>query len=237
VIPLRDTQPRRGVPLATLALIAANVLAFAALLGLDERELERAVLAWGVVPLRYVDPEAWYPDARLAEGLAGAGILARYAPFVASMFLHGGIAHLVGNLWTLWIFGDNVEDRMGALRYLAFYLVCGLFATVLHVATNASSPLPVIGASGAIAGVMGAYFALFPRARIMTLIPIFCWPLFVEIPAIVFLLLWFLTQLVSGLATVGVDLGGGIAWWAHVGGFAMGLIAVPWFIDPRRNRR
>lgn len=131
--------------------------------------------------------------------------------------------HVISNMWMLWIFGDNVEDRMGHLRFLVFYLLCGVAAGIVHFATNLNSTLPTVGASGAVAGVMGAYFLLYPRARIITMIPVFFYPLFIEIPAVFFLGLWFYSQLFSGLASLSGPMQvGGIAWWAHVGGFLTG---------------
>ena len=158
-----------------------------------------------------------------------------WLPFlVTSMFLHGGWLHVFSNMWTLWIFGDNVEDRLGHGRYLGFYLLSGLAAAAIHTLTNTDSTLPTIGASGAIAGVMGAYFVLFPGARVVTLIPIFFWPLFVELPAILYLGFWFLTQFYSGTLSLaaGRD-AGGIAWWAHVGGFLVGSGDRPGAPQPR----
>ena len=151
------------------------------------------------------------------------------------MFLHGGWAHIIGNMWTLWIFGDNVEDRMGPFRFTVFYLLCGLVAGVVHYFTNADSDVPTVGASGAIAGVLGAYFVLFPRSQIVVMVPIFFYPLFFEVPAVTYLLFWALSQVFSGtLALAGPVEVGGVAWWAHVGGFSAGLLLHPLFIRPRR---
>ena len=147
------------------------------------------------------------------------------------MFLHGGWMHLVANMWTLWIFGDNVEDVMGPLRFLLFYVLCGLCALLMHVATNPESTVPVVGASGAIAGVMGAYFFLYPHARVLILVPLFIISFFFEIPAVFYLLLWFVTQVFSGLADGG---GAGVAWWAHIGGFVAGMLLLRFFRDEPR---
>jgi len=178
--------------------------------------LQRFFYLFGVVPARFNHPE-W---ARLV-GLP----IDTYWPFLTSMFLHGGWLHIFGNMWTLWIFGDNVEERMGSGRFVIFYLFCGLLAGVVHSYTNANSTVPTVGASGAIAGVMGAYFVLYPYARVIVMIPIFIFPFFFEMPAVLYLGFWMLTQVFSGtlsLATPGEV--GGVAWWAHVGGFAAGML-------------
>jgi membrane associated rhomboid family serine protease len=144
----------------------------------------------------------------------------------SSMFLHGGWMHLIGNMWTLWIFGDNVEDRLGRGRFLLYYLVCGLVAAYVHYLTGPRSGIPVVGASGAIAGVMGGYFVLFPRARIVTLLPIFIFIQIVTLPAVVFLAFWFFAQLLNGMVATAASFGGGVAWWAHVGGFLAGAVMI-----------
>jgi len=226
VIPISDTVRRTRAPVITWSICLANVLIFAFEVGLPERKLTRVLELYGLVPLRYADV-----DLAFRRGVSDA------APFLTSLFLHGGWLHLISNLWTLWIFGDNVEDRMGRLRYLVFYLLCGVAAGLVHLVTNPGSPLPAIGASGAIAGVLGAYFALFPRARVLTLVPVLFLPLFLEVPAVVFLGLWFLTQFLSGTAAlVSAQAGGGIAWWAHVGGFLVGLVSHRAFLRTRRRR-
>jgi membrane associated rhomboid family serine protease len=203
VIPLRDTLTRRTFPIVTWLLVAANAAVFLRELTIPPEELERLVERFGLVPAR-------------------AGEI---VPFFTSMFLHGGWMHVIGNLWTLWIFGDNVEERMGRLRYLAFYFVTGLVAGVAHVLANPGSEVPSMGASGAIAGILGAYLFLFPRARIVTLVPLFFWPVILQVPAVFYLLVWFATQVFGGtLAGVDAESAGGIAWWAHIGGFGAGAI-------------
>jgi membrane associated rhomboid family serine protease len=154
------------------------------------------------------------------------------------MFLHGGWFHIISNMWILFIFGDNVEDRMGSGRYLLFYLISGLAAAFVQVLTNPASQIPAIGASGAIAGVLGAYFLLYPRSRVITLIPIFFIPWIVEIPAIFYLGFWFVSQLFSGVAALRLPQEvamGGVAWWAHIGGFVFGIVFYRLF-TPRRHR-
>jgi membrane associated rhomboid family serine protease len=152
------------------------------------------------------------------------------------MFIHGGWLHIIGNMWFLWIFGDNVEDRLGHLRFLIFYLLSGIGAALFYVLLKPGSVLPALGASGAISGVMGAYILLYPRARVLTLVPVFFLPLLVEIPAVFFVGVWFLFQFLAGtlsLATPRVE--GGVAWWAHIGGFVLGMALLPLFTRSSRE--
>lgn len=225
MFPLHDTLPSRHLPVAMLGLMAVNAVAFVYELTLPPHVLEKFFQQWGMVPLRYTHPKAavWLgPDDLL--------------PFVTSLFLHGGFLHIVANLWTLWIFGDNVEDRMGAGRFLAFYLLCGLVGGVAHFLSSPHSPLPAIGASGAIAGVLGAYALLFPNGRVITLVPIFFYPLLLDVPAFLYLLVWFWVQLYSGtLALAAPFAGGGVAYWAHIGGFLTGMATHRLFLRGRRR--
>ena len=151
--------------------------------------------------------------------------------------MHGGWLHLLGNCWFLWIFADNVEDRLGHIRFLLFYLLCGLGAGILHFLFNAGSLLPAVGASGAISGILGAYFVLFPYSRVLTVIPIFFFWRIVELPAFVFLGLWFIFQFFSGLLSIGSSFAGGVAWWAHVGGFIIGILLLKFFLRNEYRRR
>lgn len=216
MIPLRDTNRSQTFPVVTYLIIGTNIVVFLWQLSLG-RELEKAFFYYGLVPLRYSDPS-----------LAGKFTFwQQIVPFLTSMFLHGGVLHLLGNMWSLYLFGDNVEDRLGHLRYLAFYILSGLAAGVTHLLTNWGSPVPTIGASGAISGVMGAYFLLFPTARILTLVPLFLFFQVLEVPAFVFLGLWFLIQVLSAGVTTGQA--GGVAWWAHIGGFIAGMILLKVF--------
>jgi membrane associated rhomboid family serine protease len=217
MLPISDTIPRRSPTVATYILILLNVVVFFFELGLPEPALEQLFYFFGVVPARYSHP-AW------ATTYVGFPI-DDYWPFLTSMFLHAGWLHIIGNMWTLWIFGDNVEDRMGSLRYVCFYLLCGIAAAVVHWFTNPHSTMPAVGASGAIAGVMGAYLVLFPFARVVVMLPILFFPFFFELPAVTYLGFWALTQLFSGTLSLAMpgDVGG-IAWWAHVGGFAAGIV-------------
>ncbi|MCS7091096.1 MAG: rhomboid family intramembrane serine protease [Verrucomicrobiota bacterium] len=215
MLPLRDDIPSRRRPIVTRLIILANVVMFLWELRLGPY-LSDALLVYGIVPVRYTVAEiaqlfSW-PEQVL--------------PFFSSMFLHGGWTHLIGNLWTLWVFGDNVEDRLGHWRFLWFYLAGGLAAGGLHVYTNATSTVPTIGASGAIAAVMGAYFRLFPHARVEMMIPpFFLGPYFV-VPAVVFLGWWFILQFFNGTLSLlsKPEAAGGIAWWAHIGGFVFGAL-------------
>src|SRR5882672_9501093 len=216
MFPIRDTIPGRNPPIATWLLILVNGLVFLLELGMPERTLQQFFYLFGIVPARFSHPE-W----AAAIGLP----IDTYWPFLTSMFLHGGWMHIIGNMWTLWIFGDNVEDRMGPLRFVCFYLLCGLAAGLVHWFTNPDSTLPTVGASGAIAGVLGAYFFLFPYARVIVLVPVLFLPFFFELPAVTYLGFWILTQIFTGTLALGQpgDVGG-VAWWAHVGGFAAGIL-------------
>ncbi|KJS30046.1 MAG: protease [Desulfatitalea sp. BRH_c12] len=217
MIPIRDTTPSRNVPVVNNVLIAVNVVVFLVEL-MQGPAMDRFVFTYGLVPARYtVD--------RLAEHFTFGQQAFAWLSF---MFLHGGFLHLLGNMWSLYIFGDNVEDRLGPVRYLAFYLLCGIASGISHFVLNTHSTAPTIGASGAIAGVMGAYFLLHPTSRILTLIPIFFIPWFVEIPAFFFLGVWFLMQFLSATASTGGA--GGIAWWAHIGGFVFGMLFLKLFL-------
>jgi membrane associated rhomboid family serine protease len=229
MIPIRDTIPSRRTPVMTWSLIAINTAVFLYQLTLGPEELQRLIYLFGIVPARYTHPD-W------AQWIGFP--VDDYWPFITSMFLHGSWMHIIGNMWTLWIFGDNVEDRMGPWRFLVFYLLTGLVAGLTHWFTNLHSVVPTVGASGAIAGVLGAYFVLYPRSRIIVLLPIFFWPFFFELPAVTYLLFWFLSQVVSGtIAGLSASDVGGVAWWAHVGGFAAGMVLYRLFLSPEERGR
>ncbi|GIV31205.1 MAG: rhomboid family intramembrane serine protease [Saprospiraceae bacterium] len=212
MFPIQDTIPSRSFPLMNWALIGLNVFVFFIQASLPPDEIEYFIRQWGLVPADfsgvYGRPESIFD----------------YYPFLTNMFLHGGIGHLIGNMWTLYIFGDNVEDRMGKFRYLVFYVLCGVIASYTHYVLNIESVIPAVGASGAISGVMGAYMLMFPHSRIIFVFPFFFLPYFFEISAFVYLALWFLGQLLSGTTMLfaGQD-GPGIAFWAHIGGFVAGM--------------
>jgi membrane associated rhomboid family serine protease len=208
-IPLKDLNPRRNYPVVNTALILANVAVFVYQLTLSPHAFKVFLLANATVPARFPAALAGHESLQTA-----------FLPIITSMFLHAGIAHILGNMLFLWIFGDNVEDFYGHFTYLVFYLVCGVGAGLLHVLFNWNSMLPSLGASGAISGVMGAYLILYPRSRVLTLVFIFLIP----IPAVVILVLWFVMQFVSGVSSLGMGVAsGGVAWWAHVGGFLLGM--------------
>jgi len=218
MIPFRDNIPYRSLPVITILLILANVAAFLFELSLGPRALDRFIFQAGVVPAAVF---AW-PRMHLP-------LSALFAPFITSMFLHGGWLHLIGNMWYLWIFGHGVEDRLGHFRFLLFYLLCGIGAGIVHTIMNPSATIPTVGASGAIAGVLGAYVVSYPFARVLTLIPIFIFIQIIEIPALLVLGFWFLMQFLSGTASLAVSTSantGGVAWWAHVGGFVIGIVLV-----------
>ncbi len=222
MFPIRDTIPSRSVPVVTWTLIGVNIAVFVYEVSLPKHALQNFIYLFGIVPLRYTD-SAWAREIGFPVGV--------YWPFLTSMFLHSGWLHLIGNIWTLWIFGDNVEDRMGRFRYLAFYLICGVASGLAHTVTNLSSPTPALGASGAVAGVLAAYLVLYPFARVICVIPIFIFPFIFQLPAFVFILFWFFIQFFSGaLALMGPGQIVDIAWWAHIGGFVTGLALLNLFV-------
>jgi membrane associated rhomboid family serine protease len=225
MIPLRDTIPSRRFPVVNVSLIALNVLVFLAEAALGEEGLYQFIFSCGLIP---------------AEFWQGGWLTRWWTPFT-SMFIHAGWLHLVSNMLSLYIFGDNVEGRVGHFRYLLFYLSSGIAASAAHLLAYAGSTVPTVGASGAIAGVLGAYLVLFPRARVVTLVPIFYFVRLVQIPAVIYLGFWFVSQLFNGflgLAAVGSSFqGGGVAWWAHIGGFAFGsaILGIVRLIARRRS--
>jgi membrane associated rhomboid family serine protease len=229
MIPLRDDAPRFGTPYITYFLLALNVAVFLFELWLSPRVRTGFFYQFGVVP------------ASVTSFLAGAGgtVEAAFVPVLTSMFLHASWLHLIANMWALWIFGDNVEDYLGQFKYLVLYLVSGVAASVLHIAFNLESTIPSVGASGAIGGVMGAYFVLYPTARVLTIIPFFIL-YFTWLPAWLVLGYWFIAQFLSGAATsiaYADQTSGGIAFWAHVGGFVAGAALIKLFPSkPQRYR-
>lgn len=202
MIPLRDTQPSNTRPFTTMFIIAVNVLVFLYEISLEPTYLNYFISQHGVVPDRF-----------------------QYVDLLTSMFIHGGWMHLIGNMWFLWIYGDNVEDVLGHGKFLLFYILCGIVAALIHTAMNSYSRVPTVGASGAIAGVMGAYLLRFPHSRIITLVPIFVFFTTMEIPAVIMLLYWFVIQVFSGVGSIGYSnvSRGGVAWFAHIGGFLAGM--------------
>ena len=212
MFPLYDTVRSRRFPLINLMLILINVLAFLYEMQMDPSVLKEFIFEWGLIPVRLLN-----------------GPAAAWSTIFTSMFLHGGWFHIINNMWVLFIFGDNVEARMGGIRYLVFYLLCGVAAGLLQTYVLSSSQQPMIGASGAVAGVLGAYLILFPHSRIASLVPILFIFTIIEIPAVIFLLFWFVSQLYSGLFAIRGGGGSGIAWWAPIGGFLFGILMVFFF--------
>jgi rhomboid family protein len=216
VIPIRDVIPSRTTPIVTVLFILINAVVFLYQQTLTERELLRFFATYALVPAAFHLPAV-----------------------LTSMFMHGGWMHFLGNMLFLWIFGDNVEDRVGHLRFIAFYVLCGAAAALAQIWMTPLSRIPMVGASGAIAGVMGAYFVMFPHSRVLTLVPIVFYVELIEIPAVFFLGFWFLLQFLSGVGSLGVTTAqdvGGVAFWAHVAGFAAGAISIFAFRRPERRR-
>jgi membrane associated rhomboid family serine protease len=226
MIPLRAENPRRTFAVINLLLIALNIAVFIYQVSLPRRAAEKLINNFGVVPARaqqlVAPPGATRREPRAT--VANSGIVAVVTTLFTSMFLHGGLLHLLGNMLFLWVFGASVEDHMGHFPYLMFYLICGLGAGAAHILANWGSTVPSIGASGAISGVMGAYIVLFPRSKILTLVPIIIFFFTVRLPAILFLGYWFLIQFLSGFSTLGDVDQSGVAWWAHIGGFLLGAL-------------
>jgi membrane associated rhomboid family serine protease len=232
MIPIKDDIPSRSYPIVNVTLIVLNVIVFFFELSLGDH-LESFVRTFGVIPVKY-----FYSGVRLEDGsVILFSLEEKIIPLFTSMFLHGGWFHLIGNMLYLWIFGDNVEDRMGHFRYILFYILCGLAAAGAHIITNPESNIPTIGASGAISGVLGAYLMLYPLARIIVVIPIlFFWDV-IKLPALIVLGFWFVTQIFQGTLALAIETTatGGVAWWAHIGGFVFGMIAVNIFKKKSRK--
>lgn len=238
MFPIRDDNPNFLTPYATYIIIALNVMAWVLLQGLGtEPALSGSVCRLGLIPGELLQTVP--VGTRLPIGPGSMCVISDTSSWytaITSMFLHGGWFHLIGNMWFLWIFGNNVEDSMGHGRFAVFYLLCGLAAAALQVATSPTSPVPMVGASGAIGGVMGAYICLYPRVRVHMLVVLGFFITTVGVPAFVMLGYWLLIQLLSGFGTLGAP-GGGVAFWAHVGGFVAGAILVLVFRDPRLLER
>jgi membrane associated rhomboid family serine protease len=237
MIPIRDSVPSRTFPVVNFLMIGLCTLVFVAQLR-EEHGQAQLVERYGMIPVRVLHPDqpvmvrdvkplrTWW-GVELHE-VARPALPSAVPPWLTALtciFLHGGWMHFLGNMWFLYIFGDNVEDLMGHLGYLVFYLAAGVAASLTHLITNADSTMPTIGASGAIAGVMGAYFCLYPKATVLAVIPIIFFIEMVVLPAPIFLGLWFVLQFFQGIASVTATEAGGVAWWAHIGGFAAGYLA------------
>lgn len=223
MIPLRDSMRSRTFPIVNVILIAICFIAFFKEITLGSRELNQLMLTYGLIPSQV-----------LSRLTSGSPLLPLATPFVTAMFLHGNWVHIIGNMIYLWIFGDNVEDRVGHLPYLIFYLAVGAAGSMAHIIANPDSQVPIIGASGAIAGILGAYFISYPRSRILTLLPLFFFITIVEVRAVWFLLFWFVIQLFSGFgASLAAD---SVGWWAHIGGFVAGALLINLFPRPASSR-
>ncbi len=222
MIPLSDNIPSRRFPIINWTLISLNVFIFFFTLSLG-KDAQEFVQLFGVVPYRFLNDFDSYEMGTI----------------FTSMFLHGGWAHIFGNMIALYIFGDNVEDRLGSFRYLVFYLLSGIAAALTHIYLNADSVIPTIGASGAISGVMGAYLLLYPTARVITVFPILFFPYIIELPAIVYTGMWFITQFFSGVLSIvsNAQAFGGVAYWAHIGGFVSGIVLLPFLLTKKYKRR
>lgn len=226
MIPIGDSVPTRRTPWVNYLLVSASILAFLFELALGPG-LDMFIRHWGVTP-RLISL-AWAGDPRVSQSV--------FWTLVTALFLHGGWLHLGGNMLFLWVFGDNVEERFGHVRYLLFYILAGVGANLAQVYVMPQSQVPLIGASGAIAAVLGAYVVMYPRARVTVIVPLFFFPLLVPLPAIVMLGVWFLTQFANGLAsiTLHAQMLGGVGWWAHIGGFVLGVLLTP--LVPKARRR
>lgn len=228
MIPLKNMMARRSVPLMTILIIVANVLVFIHQVTISNAANEAFIRTFGVVPLRM----------QLALTAHRYSLAEAFIPLFTCMFLHGGFLHILGNMWFLWIFGGAVEDRLGAFPYLLFYLVCGIGSGIAQAAFSWGSTVPAIGASGAISGILGAYVVYFPASRIFTLVPLFLFFFTVQVPALVFIGLWFAVQFLSGLSAINAPHAasmGGVAWWAHVGGFVLGVLLAKIFDSGSRR--
>jgi membrane associated rhomboid family serine protease len=223
MIPIRDSIPCNTTPYVTWVIMGICISVFLLMLLLPDSIAQHFLYRFGMVPIRYTNP-TWAQHFGLPPDY--------YFSFLSSLFLHGGWAHLAVNMMFMWIFADNIEDLMGHRRFIVFYLICGLLATYAQWYFSQNLVVPVVGASGAIAGVLGAYFFKFPYARVVILVPILFFPLFFEIPAIAFLGVWVILQL-QELSTAALfpGMGGNSAWWAHLGGFVVGALIHPFFID------
>lgn len=227
MFPLNDSIPTKNTPHMTRLIVAVNALIFLWMLSLNAQQVLHLFQTWGLVP-----QDIYYS---LKYGVEGDHSV--WLTFITSMFLHGGWLHVIANLWVLWVFGDNVEDTLGSFRFLLFYLVCGIAGAALQVAVYPESDIPMIGASGAIAGVLAAYFLHYPHSRVTTLVFLLIVPLVFRIPAGVFVIFWILAQVLGGMTSVHGQALGGVAWYAHIGGFAAGLILIRLFAPPQRQNR
>ena len=233
MIPLRDNIPSRTVPVVNYTMIAICGIVILAQLAEQQSPSSSLVERFGMIPARLLNPDVpvmvreLVPvggEVAVVQHEAAAPSFTPWATLLTCIFLHGGWMHFLGNMWFLFIFGDNVEDRMGHLGYLLFYVFCGVSASIAHLVSSPESTIPTIGASGAIAGVMGAYFLLYPRAMVLSIVPLFVFVEMVVLPAPIFLGIWFVIQFFQGAASITTTQSGGVAWWAHIGGFVVGYL-------------
>ena len=227
MIPIQTTIPTRYPAFVTWTLITVNCLVFFVQLGLSPAELEEFFLHFALIPARYSLPSVYGSDLAPSD----------FVPFITMMFLHGGWLHLIMNMWMLWLFGPAIEDRLGHGSYFLFYLGCGIAASRVQMASDPYSVIPAVGASGAIAGVLGCTMSLFPVSRVIVVVPILFLPLFFEVYAAVFIGIWFLIQVFQGTVSLLAPTDGGVAWWAHIGGFVAGLLIGPMLHQPKRRYR
>lgn len=236
MIPLRDNIPTRTFPFVNYAMIGICGITFLLQMMSQQQDVS-LVERFGMIPARLANPNAeiLVPDrtivqtpygreVREVERLVQPSGVPPILTLLTCIFLHGGVMHFLGNMWFLYIFGDNVEDRLGHAGFLVFYLAAGITASLTHWITNTGSPIPTIGASGAVAGVMGAYFMMYPHARVMSILPIFIFIQMIELPAYVFLGIWFAMQFLNGMSVFANGAAAGVAWWAHIGGFLAGVV-------------
>ncbi len=216
MIPIRDSSRTRTFPIVNITLILTNILVFLWMLSLSQAEMFESAFSMGLIP------------ARFSGALKEQNLFAVVSPLLTYQFLHGGWFHLISNMLYLWVFGDNVEDSLGHVQYLFFYLIVGAVAGVFQVYFDPASTIPIVGASGAVAGILGAYLLICPNARVLTIIPIFFFVTLAEVRAVFFLVFWFILQLFSGIASIGIQ-NVTVAWWAHIGGFLMGMALIKLF--------
>ena len=237
MFPIRDDNPQILVPYATISIIVVNVLVWIFIQGLGSNPaLVGSICRLGLIPAEVLGSVPVGTQVQLGPTTyCELGGISSWPTVFTSMFMHGGWLHIIGNMWFLWIFGDNVEDAMGSLRFFVFYVLCGVAAAALQIATNVESTVPMVGASGAIGGVMGAYVLLYPRVRVHLLIFLGFFVTTIAVPAVFMLGYWFLLQLLGGFSSTGAT--GGVAFWAHVGGFAAGAALILLFRNPRLLRR
>jgi membrane associated rhomboid family serine protease len=225
MFPIRDTIPAKRFPIMNWLIIIANIAVFIYELSLNDQQLSDFITTYGLIPSKF---------SLFSHHDLWSTKLFSIFPFATNMFLHSGWLHIILNMWVLIIFGDNVENRMGSFKYLLFYILCGIAASISHYILNMNSPVPAIGASGAIAGVMAAYMFLFPFAKVVVLIPILFIPLFFELPSFIYIGIWFVLQLWSGALSLGIR-STGIAFWAHIGGFLSGILLYKFFLMKKYN--